>query len=185
MIHMQRVAVVGSSGAGKTWLASRVAAALAVPHVELDAIHHGPGWTAMAAAEMRRQIDLRCPEDGSWVADGNYEAKGGGLVRERADTVLWLDFPRRTVMRQLILRTAGRLLFRKRLWNDNRESLRDALSLEPERSVILWSFTTHRRQRARYAAQADERWVRLGRRADVRRFLAAIDAPARPNHPWR
>lgn len=178
---MQRVAVVGSSGAGKTWLAGRVAEALDVPHVELDAVHHGPGWTAMTAEEMRRQIDLRCPADGSWVADGNYETKGGALVRERAETVLWLDFPRRTVMRQLVLRTGRRLLFRERLWNDNRESLRNALSLNPERSVILWSFTRHEAQRARYAAQADERWVRLTHRADVRRFLANIDAPERSN----
>lgn len=98
---MRRVAVIGSSGAGKSWLASRLAARLGVAHVELDAIHHGPGWAALPAEEMRRQLDVCCPAGGAWVADGNYASKGGDVVRARADTVLWLDFSRGAVMRQL------------------------------------------------------------------------------------
>jgi adenylate kinase family enzyme len=170
---MRRVAVVGSSGVGKTWLASRLAAALGVPYVELDAIHHGPGWQALPAEEMRRRLDALCPADGTWVADGNYSSKGGDLVRSRADTVVWLDFPRRTVMRQLVLRTGRRMVLRERLWNDNRESLRDVLALDPERSILRWSWTHHEPQRAAYAVQADERSVRLTSRAEVQRFLAA------------
>lgn len=173
---MQRVAVVGSSGAGKTWLASRLAAALNVPHVELDAIHHGPDWAALPASEMRRELDVRCCGDGAWVADGNYESKGGDLVRDRADTVVWLDLTRGAVMRQLGLRTLRRVVLRQRLWNDNRESLRSALSRDPERSVLRWAWMRHEPQRLRYAAQADDRWIRLTSRADARRFLAAVQA---------
>lgn len=174
MVYMKRIAVVGSSGAGKTWLASRLAVALGVPHVELDAIRHGPGWAATPPEEMLHQLDLRCPADGRWVADGNYETNGGAVTRERADTVLWLDFPRWLVMRQLVLRTVRRALVREQLWNGNRESLRAVLSLTPERSVILWSWTQHEPQRARYLAQVDDRWIRLTSRTDVRRFLADI-----------
>lgn len=177
---MQRVAVVGSSGSGKTWLASRLAGELDVAHVELDAIHHGPGWAVATAEVMRRELDSRCPADGSWVADGNYESKGGGLVRERADAVVWLDLNRRTVMVQLIARTVRRALSREALWSGNRESLRDVLSLDPERSVIMWSWTRHAQIRARYREQADSRWVRLTTHAEVDRFLESVatDRPA-------
>lgn len=170
---MRRVAVVGTSGAGKSWLAGRLAAALAVPYVELDAIHHGPGWAAVPAEEMRRQLETRCPADGAWVADGNYSGKGGDLVRARADTVVWLDLPRAQVMRQLVLRTLRRVVLREQLWNGNRESLRDVLARDPERSILRWAWTRHAPQRAAYAAQADERWIRLTSRAEMRRFLAA------------
>jgi len=180
---MERVAVVGSSGAGKTWLAGRLAAALGVPHIELDAIHHGPGWAALPADEMRRRLDVVCPADGAWVADGNYETKGGDLVRDRADTVIWLDFPRATVMRQLAWRTARRALLREQLWNGNRESLRNALSLDPERSVLLWSWTRHEPRRRQYAAQRDGRWVCLTSRAEVRRFLETLTTPGRQAQP--
>jgi adenylate kinase family enzyme len=171
---MRRIAIVGSSGSGKTRLARQLSAALGIPHIELDAVHHRPGWTAMPAEAMRRELDARCPADGAWVADGNYDAKGGDVIRRRADAVVWLDFDRRVVMRQLLLRTARRLVLRTELWNGNRELLRDGLSLHPERSVILWSWTNHAPMRARYAAQADERWVRLQSRAQVRRFLRTV-----------
>ncbi len=128
---------------------------------------------------MRWELDIRCPAEGAWVADGNYETKGGDLVRARADTVIWLDFPRVTVMRQLAWRTARRGLLRERLWNGNRESLRNALSRDPERSVLLWSWTRHEPQRLRYAAQSDSRWVSLTSRTEVRRFLLNAEEASR------
>jgi energy-coupling factor transporter ATP-binding protein EcfA2 len=39
-----RIVVVGTSGAGKTTLARRIAALLELPHIELDAINWQPGW---------------------------------------------------------------------------------------------------------------------------------------------
>jgi adenylate kinase family enzyme len=174
---MRRVVVVGSSGAGKTWLAGRLASELGVAHVELDAIHHGPGWVPLPEREMREQLDRACPPEGSWVVDGNYSSKGGDAVRARADAVIWLDFPRAVVMRQLVRRTARRVLFRQPLWNGNRESLCDVLSLDPERSVLLWAWTHHRPQSAAFAAQVDDRWVRLRSRDEVERFLAGVSPP--------
>jgi adenylate kinase family enzyme len=90
---MRRVAVVRNSGAGKNWLGSRLAAALGVPYVEFDAIHHGPGWQELPAEEMRRELDVLCPAGGEWVGDGNYTARGGDVVRSRADTIVWLGSP--------------------------------------------------------------------------------------------
>ena len=111
------------------------------------------------------------------VADGNYPSKGGDLVRARADAIVWLDFPRSAVMRHLVVRTSRRLLLRQQLWNGNRESLRNVLARDPERSILRWAWTRHEAQRAAYAAQVDDRWIRLTSRAEVRRFLAASSAP--------
>ena len=40
---------MGVSGAGKTTLAARLGRLLDVPHVEIDALFHGPGWTPREA----------------------------------------------------------------------------------------------------------------------------------------
>ncbi len=64
-----------------------------------------------------------------------------------------------------------RLILRTQLWNGNRESLLSALSRDPERSVLRVARTRHAHLQAGYAAQSDDRWVRLTNRAAVRRFL--------------
>jgi adenylate kinase family enzyme len=37
--------VVGTSAVGKTTLAAALSRRLGVPHIELDALYWGPGWT--------------------------------------------------------------------------------------------------------------------------------------------
>jgi hypothetical protein len=90
-----------------------------VPFVELDAIHHQPGWRPLPKDEFRRRIAAVVADDG-WVIDGNYSGVQD-LVWDRADTVIWFDLPRRTVMRRLVLRTLRRAITRAELWNGNRE----------------------------------------------------------------
>jgi hypothetical protein len=51
----QRIIVAGTSGSGKTRLAARIGAALQIPHVEIDALHHGPGWVKRPEFE----VDVR------------------------------------------------------------------------------------------------------------------------------
>ena len=47
----RRIAVAGVSGSGKSTLARRISAALDLPYVEMDALHHGPGWTVQPTFE--------------------------------------------------------------------------------------------------------------------------------------
>ncbi len=140
---MQRVSVVGNSGSGKTQLARRIAAALDVAYVELDAIHHLPGWQPIDPDEFLAQIEAIAARE-QWVIDGNYRvAVVDGPVWERADTVVWLDLPRSRIMRQVIGRTLRRTIRREELWNGNREPLRNLSSWDPNKSIIRWSWTQH------------------------------------------
>lgn len=140
---MQRVSVVGNSGSGKSQLARRIADALSVAYIELDAIHHLADWQPIDPDEfMAKVTDVAMSE--SWVIDGNYRVVVvDGPVWARADTVIWLDLPRRTVMRQVVGRTLRRTVRRDELWNGNREPWRNLYSWDPNRSIIRWSWTQH------------------------------------------
>lgn len=173
---MQRVSVVGNSGSGKSTLARALAARLGVAHVELDALVHLPGWEELPTEELRRQVTERLDGSDGWVIDGNYRNRVGDLVRARADTVVWLDLPRRTVMRQVVGRTLRRVVTRQELWNGNREPWSNLYSRDPMRNIVLWAWTNHAKYRRQYAAELaahpELAWVRLRSRRDVRRFLS-------------
>jgi adenylate kinase family enzyme len=183
---VRRVSVVGNSGSGKSTLASKLAAILGVPHLELDSVFHQPGWEPLPADEFQWVVELQAGEDG-WVIDGNYNAVRP-IVWARADTVVWLDLPRRTVMRQVTWRTVRRAVTREELWNGNREPLVNFLSWVPEESIISWAWHSHAKYRTRYLAAAADpanahlTFIRLTSRRDAARFLAdaAAYAPVRP-----
>ncbi len=40
----QRIAIVGTTGSGKTTLAQQLSQRINVPHIELDALHWEPNW---------------------------------------------------------------------------------------------------------------------------------------------
>jgi adenylate kinase family enzyme len=175
-----RIAVVGASGSGKSTLARALADRLDAPRLEFDAIHFLPGWEERSVADMLATAGARCPPDGRWVADGNYAEKGGDLVRRCADVIVWLDLPRRTVMLRVLRRTLGRAVRRQVLWNGNRESLRDAFSLDPDRSIFRWAWSQHAEQRRLWGDSADPRLVRLTTPAEVDAFLATAPPAGSP-----
>jgi adenylate kinase family enzyme len=174
----QRVAVIGTSGSGKTALAIRVAAVLGVPHLELDAVYHQPGWVPLAEDLFRERVGRFTAQE-RWVVDGNYSVVRD-LVWGRADTVVWLDLSRRVVMRRVVARTMRRMLLRVELWNGNRERPANLVRRTPEENIVLWAWTTHPTNRERYqAAMADPAWahlrfVRLGSPAEVEAWAASL-----------
>jgi adenylate kinase family enzyme len=150
-----RIVVVGTSGSGKTTLAKALAAQLALPYVELDALNWQAGWRDLARNdpdEFVRRVALAIAVD-AWVVDGNY-----GLVREfiwrRATHLVWLDYDRAVVMYRVILRSLVRALLRTELWAGNRE--RWLRMLRPSHP-IRWAWSTWRRRRREYEARIGQR----------------------------
>ncbi len=176
--EMQRVSVVGVSGSGKTTVGRQLAASMGVPFVELDGIFHQPGWAELPRDEFRERVGVALSAPG-WVVDGNYSAVRN-LVWDRADTVVWLDLPRRHVMRRIILRTVRRAVTREALWNGNREPLTNFYRLDPEKNIIRWAWVKHAGYVERYdAAMHDSafdhlRFVRLRTPHEIDGFLASI-----------
>ena len=177
---MRRVSVVGITGAGKSTLARALAKRLGVPYVELDAFMHQASWEPRPDGEFMDDVEIATSQAG-WVVDGNYRRFViEGPVWKRADTVVWLDLPRRTVMRQLIARTLRRAVTREKLWNGNREPLANLMSLDPEKSIIVWAWVKHDEFARRYLdAMTDPTWqnitfVRLRSPVEAKRWLESI-----------
>ena len=168
----------GPSGSGKTTTSRRLAELLHVSYIELDALHHDPGWQEAPAEVLHARVDeaLAAAPKG-WVADGNYHGKLGTSVLERADTVVFLDLPFRTALRRVLWRTLLRSLTRRELWNGNRETFRNAFSRQ---SIVWWVIRQHGSYREKWPPRFEPLthlnvvWLRSAR--EVREFLQSIQA---------
>lgn len=169
----RRVLVAGTSGAGKTTLAARIGRVLDVPHVEIDALCHGPGWTTRPSFE----ADVRAfAATAAWVTEWQYRLVRA-LLAERADLLVWLDLPRARVMTQVTRRTLQRRLRRQPLWNGNIEPPLWTFLTDPDH-IVRWTWRTHARTAERVAELRRTRpelpVVRLAGRTEIARW---VDGP--------
>ena len=170
----RRVCVKGTMGSGKSTFGAELARRLGVPWIELDALHHGPNWSAPTAeafqARMREAMEA-CPD--GWVIDGNYDSKLGEMIVGAADTIVWLDLPLRVTFPRLWRRTMHRIRNDVELWGGNRETWRDQFA--SRESIFLWAVRSHRKHRREWPSRfgGDPRLVRLRSDAEARRWMDA------------
>jgi adenylate kinase family enzyme len=151
-MRMQRIAVIGTTGSGKTTLARDLAATLGLVHIELDSLFHQADWQPLEREEFRRRLLARmAAADAGWVVCGNYTASAGDLVRSRVDTIVWLDLPRALVMWRVTARTLRRVAVREVLWNGNREPWSNLYAWDPEKNIIRWAWVTYPKNKHEYA----------------------------------
>jgi hypothetical protein len=174
---VRRIAVLGTTGVGKTTFARALAARLGVPHVELDALYHEAGWKQATDPVFRKRVTDATAGDG-WVTDGNY-SRVRDIIFGRADTIVWLDLPFRVLFPRVVWRTFGRTLSREPLWNGNRERL---LGFANPEAPIIWSIRTFRSRRREYpelfaTLRPGLAVHRLGTPREVDDFLRSITPP--------
>lgn len=169
----QRIAVAGVSGAGKSTLCAELSATLSLPYTELDSLHWGPDWTPRKTFEQDLATVTAQPD---WVIEyGYWQVRP--LIAERADTLIWLDYPVRTQMWRLIRRTVSRRVHRTVLWNGNIEQ--PLLTVLTDRDhIIRWGWRTRHKLRAHIpqvqAEIPDLHLVRLRSPAQTRQWLASV-----------
>ncbi len=172
----RRIAVVGTTGSGKTTLARELSRRLALPYAELDALNWEPNWTPAPREVFRQRVSEALGVE-QWVVDGNY-GNARDFIWPRATAIVWLDYPIHVIMRQLFVRTLRRTCTKEELWNGNRERFRtNFLSRE---SLFIWALKTHWRHRRQYPDEFEKpehthvQVIRLRSQRAMRRWLRTI-----------
>jgi len=176
---MERILVVGSTGAGKTTLARTLAQRLAIPFHEMDALaFSGPGW--QENPRLVPDVDLISAGPG-WVFDSLGYPEVRDRLWTRADTIVWLDYSRAVVMRRVLRRSAVRTLLRKRIFGGNVETLK--AWLRPDHPA-WWAWAHYRARQAEIAARcASQQFaplnvIRLRTPRAARHWLGNVHRPA-------
>lgn len=171
-----RIAVIGTSGSGKTTVSTEIARRLKITNVELDAIHWRRGWKGIPLTEFRDAVE-EATTGASWVVDGNYR-RVRDIVWRKAAIVVWLDLPFNIVFWRIVLRTVKRIVTRQKLWNNNMERW-DAL-FGPD-SMPLWVMKTYWRRKTEYPVlfskpeYAHLQVIRLTSIREVTEWLEALE----------
>lgn len=162
---MERVAIVGSGGAGKSMLARQIGAIAGLPVIHLDHHYWSPGWVPTPDDEwVVRQRRLLAGD--RWVVDGNYGATLE-LRAELADTAVFLDLPRHVCIARAVRRFRSPIL----------QAPGCPQKVDAEFLRWIWEFPSRSRPRllailGTYAARTDI--VQLRSASEVRAFLARL-----------
>ena len=178
---MNRIIVVGSSGAGKTTLAKGLSLKLGLPHYELDSFFHQKGWQPLDNDEFKARVNEVTGQPG-WIVCGNYFTKlGGKEYWSKADTVIWCDYSFPLVFSRLLRRTLKRTVTKQELWNENKEGF--ITNFFTRESVLLWMMRVWNEQKRRYETifkqnkLNDTQLIRLKSPKETARFLEHIHQP--------
>jgi adenylate kinase family enzyme len=164
---MRRILVVGCPGAGKSTFARRLAERLLLPVIHLDFHYWHSGWQPCERIGWReRCAALAATPD--WIMNGNF-SDTHDIRMPRADTLIWLDYPRRTCMRRVLLRIVKDY---GRHRQDMPERCRE--QLDPEFIRFVCDFPARNRP---HLVEGVERY---GAHLRVTRFVGDRDADAFP-----
>ena len=178
---MKRIIIIGSSGAGKTTLARKLSEKLSIPHTEMDSIIHQANWSRLDDKEFSKRVH-KIADGPEWILCGNYFSKPGmGLeLWQKADTVVWCDYPFHVVASRLLRRTLKRTVTREILWNGNRE--RFYTNFFTKDSLFIWMISQWNKQQTRYSALfnnktvlSDTALIHLRNAKQTRAFLRSME----------
>ena len=168
---MERIIIIGCGGSGKSTLSRQLGALTGLPVVHLDQIWWAPGnWEHLSREEFDERLAMELEKD-RWIMDGNFNRTMERRL-ERADTVVYLDYPRW----QCLLGWLGRVI---RNWGHARPDMGPGCSekFDPEMAGWIWNF--NRKNRAGYyeilSRAEGKRIVILKSRREAGEFLKKLE----------
>ncbi|MEU7961058.1 MULTISPECIES: topology modulation protein [Micromonospora] len=99
---MDRIAIIGCGGSGKSTVARELARILDIPLTHLDTLYYDEHWTPLPTAEFAAQQEKLVTRD-RWIIEGNYAATLP-IRLAAADTVIFLDLPAAACLRGILQR---------------------------------------------------------------------------------
>jgi adenylate kinase family enzyme len=171
---VDRIAIVGCGGSGKSHVARVLAARLGIKPVHLDALYYDETWKPLdqeAFASLQREL-VAAPR---WIIDGNY-ASTLPIRLAAADTVIFLDLPGWACLWGIL---------RRRLRHGGGQhqaiGVYDRITWDFVRYILAYRKNMAPRVRALIDGHARHAQVTVLRsRAAVRSYLAGPAATARP-----
>ncbi|MFJ3790383.1 topology modulation protein [Kitasatospora sp. NPDC090091] len=165
---MDRIAIMGCGGSGKTVVGRQLAELINAPLTHLDGVYYDADWNPLPQekfAALQEELVARP----SWVIDGNY-ASTLPIRLKRADTVIFLDIPPVVCLLGILQRR-----WRYRGGQHTSQGVFDRITWSFVRYILGYRRQMRPKVRALIAEHAGHaRVVTITSRRAARRFVAAV-----------
>ena len=173
---MDRIAIVGCSGGGKSTLARALGARLGLPVIHLDTLFWKPGWVESPGDAFRVVADEAARAE-RWIIDGNF-TDAAGLRFQRADIIVWVDPPTSLCLWRAFRRAVTAF---GRARTDLAPGCPEKIDLAFYGYIWSWNRVTRPKMEAAIATHGlGARLVRLRSDREVEAF---VDSLVTPKHP--
>lgn len=167
---MDRIAIIGCGGSGKTHLANQLAALFKLPLTHLDGVYYDADWKPRSQEEFAalQQEMVAKPQ---WVIEGNY-ASTLPIRLTAADTVVFLDLPAITCLAGILQRR-----WRYRGGQHAKDGVYDRITWNFLR--YIWGYRKNMRPKVRqllHEQGGNGRLITLTSRRQAAQFMAQLQA---------
>lgn len=128
---MNKIIVLGNSGAGKSSFTALLAKKMNIEHLHLDKIVYKYSWDNPRFDDMKEEVDKLILKD-SWIMDGNFLNNCKSRF-EQCDTIFFLDINRFVCLYSVLKRN-------KKYKGKKRESRSDLCDEKITKSYLKWVF---------------------------------------------
>lgn len=117
----KKIWIIGSPGAGKTTIASKLSRRINVKLLELDNVYWSKNW--IKNTNVVKEFINPFTEDSSWIIDGYYD-DSADVMFDKANIIFWVQVPYLIMMWRLFRRSFFRLLKKQNVCGENYENIK-------------------------------------------------------------
>lgn len=168
---MDKIVVIGSSGAGKSIFARKLGELLNIKVVHLDRVFWKRDWKEKPRDD-RVDILQQLVAEQQWIIEGSYLSSSDARLNA-ADTIIFLDMSPCLCLWRIVVR---HWKYRKHSRRDIPDGCTDRISLPLIFKVLTFPLSGRRKLKKKLSAFPTEKVTRLSSRKAVESFLERIAA---------
>ena len=170
---MDKIAIIGSPGAGKSTLAQQLGESLDIETIHLDCYFWQPDWREKPR-ETRIEILKELVRKERWIIEGTYLGSSEPRLNA-ADTIIFLDIPLWLCLYRIIQRYNK---YRGQSRPDLPEGCTDKLTLLYMLKVLAFPFRGRRTTKQKLRSYKAKQIFWLRSRKEIKDFLAQLEQSA-------
>lgn len=169
----RKIIITGTSCTGKTTLGAELSAHMGLKQIDLDDLHFLPNWIAKEPDIFIADVHAAIEGQDEWIVSGSYQSKLKDNLWPKANIIIWLDLPLRTILSRYFRRTYRRVVHKEPCCGENYETLSHVFFKDNMLLHIMKTYWARKRRLASWRTDVfpDKIWIVPTTKTDVENIM--------------